>query len=85
MMKFDLNLELLKALDTRSSVMLAEATVFNQVRIVMTPVPSLLELKGALRDLEARGFVEGVADRLNPDVMKWRLTDAGRAEVLSRA
>lgn len=41
--------------------------------------PTLLEFNGALKICADRGWLNGVPSRLNPNLRKWNLTDAGEA------
>jgi hypothetical protein len=41
--------------------------------------PTLLEFNAALKIAADRGWLNGVPSRLNPNLRKWNLTDAGEA------
>lgn len=41
--------------------------------------PTLLEFNAALKLAADRGWLNGVPSRINPNLRKWNLTDAGEA------
>lgn len=81
-----LKLEILRTLDFNSrALVMPETTLLNQVRVLCSPVPTITEFKRAVEELERDGLVVSVRDTLDAGVLKYRITDSGRAEVASRA
>lgn len=82
----NLKLEILRTLDFGSrSLVMPETTLLNQTRVLCTPLPTITEFRRAVGELERDGLVVSVRDTLDAGVLKYRITDAGRAEVASRA
>ena len=82
----NLKLEILRTLDFGSrALVMPETTLLNQARAVCSPPPSITEFRQAVSELERDGYVVSVRDTLDAGVLKYRITDSGRAEVASRA
>lgn len=78
----NLKLEILRMLDCGSDSLLFPApTILNQMRVVVKPAPTFNEFNQALRELDAGGLVIGIRDGLDANVVKYKLTDAGKARL----
>jgi hypothetical protein len=76
----NLKLEMLRVLDVGTdSVLFPAATLLNQVRLAVKPTPTYAEFDKALLELETQRLIVGVRDRLDEKVVKYKLTDAGKA------
>jgi hypothetical protein len=80
-----LKVSILQTLNMKSKALVTpEVLLLNQIRAVADPVPTVSEFKQAVRELEEAGYVTAVRDAIDAEVLKFRITDAGRAEVASR-
>lgn len=79
MQTYPLKCEILRALWQCRSYLLPEPTLHHQLRLLLRPVPADAEFQAALRELDAAHLIIAARDALGGP-LKWRLTDAGRAE-----
>lgn len=78
----NLKLEILRTLDLGSdSLLMPATTLLNQVRIVVKPTPTFNEFNLAVQALDAERLIIGIRDALDADVVKYKLTDAGKARL----
>jgi hypothetical protein len=74
--------QILNALDRCNGLLMPEPTLLNDIRLLTVPAPTATEFYSALRELEAARLVVSVRSELM-GAIKWRLTDAGKAALLS--
>lgn len=79
MQNYPLKCEILRALSQCRGYLLPEPTLHHQLRLLLRPAPAEADFHAALRELDAAHLIIGARDALGGPV-KWRLTDAGRAE-----
>jgi DNA-binding PadR family transcriptional regulator len=73
---------MLRVLDVGSdAILFPAATLLNQVRSGVKPTPTYAEFDRALLDLETGRLIVGVRDGLDEQVVKYKLTDAGKAKL----
>jgi hypothetical protein len=78
----NLKLEMLRVLDCGSdAILFPAATLLNQVRLSVKPTPTYAEFDRALLELETGRLIIGVRDGLDEQVVKYKLTDAGKAKL----
>lgn len=76
-------LPLLKFLRAGEGVLTPEIQLRDDLNKVMAPAPTKSEVDAALNRMEDRGWAVAVRDEIT-DVMRWRITDAGKAELAAR-
>jgi len=76
--KLQIKIEVLKALDQVAPRVMPEGTLQTTLRILISPVPLLSEMREVLNDLEGRGLIVGVRGE---DLLKWGITDSGKAKL----
>jgi hypothetical protein len=73
---------MLRVLDVGSdAILFPAATLLNQVRLQVKPTPTYAEFDKALLELESGRLIVGVRDGLDEQVVKYKLTDAGKAKL----
>jgi hypothetical protein len=78
----NLKLEMMRVLDCGSeAILFPAATLLNQVRLTVKPTPTYAEFDKALLELETGRLIVGVRDGLDEQVVKYKLTDAGKAKL----
>jgi hypothetical protein len=72
---------ILIALDNVYPLLLPEKSLHVDVNCMLEKPVTLTELRSALAELESKKLVAGICG--SDDVVKWRLTDNGKAELLA--
>lgn len=73
----DIKRFVLRALGRMEGLPLPEAQLVTAINGGFTPRPLLSDVHLAMRELEADGFVQGVADELDKTAATWTLTEKG--------
>lgn len=78
-----LKLEILRVLHCGSdSILFPAATLLNHARLAVSPPPTYAEFDRALLELERGRLVVGVRDGLEEALVKYKLTDLGKATLV---
>lgn len=78
----NLKLEMLRVLDVgQDNIMFPASTMLNEARLIVKPQPTYAEFDKALLELERGRLIVGVRDGLDDAVVKYKLTDAGKAKL----
>jgi hypothetical protein len=79
--KLELKVHVLTELRRLNGMLLAEGSLLNLMRILITPAPLASELAEALKEMEEGRLVTPVRDSLAQELVRWGITDAGRAKL----
>lgn len=76
-------LPMLKFLRAAEGVLTPETQLRDDIRMAVAPPPTKSEVDAALNRMEDRGWAVSVRDEIT-QVVRWRITDAGKAELAAR-
>lgn len=77
--KLQLKMEVLRALNQISPQAMPENTLQTTLRILISPVPLLSEMREAMNEMEGQHLIVGVRSDM-ADLIKWTVTDSGKAK-----
>jgi hypothetical protein len=79
--KLELKTQILGELRRVNGIPLAEKSLLNLLRILVTPAPLATEMQERLREMEEARLVISTRDTLENEIVKWSITDVGRAKL----
>jgi len=79
--KMELKTQILSELRRVNGIPLAEKSLLNLLRILITPAPLGTEMQEALSAMEEARLVIATRDTLENEIVKWTITDVGRAKL----
>lgn len=80
----NLRLDILRALKNYEGYLTPEPSLLNELRMTCVPPPTVAEFSQAMEFLELRILITSVRPDLGGP-LKWRITDAGRAELANNS
>lgn len=78
-----LSLHILKILRAAGNLLTPETQLRDDVRLLVTPMPTGTEISEHINRVESRGWAISVRDEETQSV-KWQITDSGRAQLAAR-